>query len=87
MCTAILAVLVIFVVLVLAGFLIHALWLASTYQSMRDSVFSFRAPEAHQHRLWIIWLSDLLYAIIFVRVYLRGREDKLGQIKGCGTVF
>jgi len=77
----ILAVLAVFVGLVVAGFLIHVTWLGSTYQAMRDNGFSFRTPDALQHRLWLIWLSDLLYAILFVWVYVRGREDTpwLGQ--------
>ena len=72
----ILAVVVVFVLLVVAGFLIHGLWLGSTYQAMRNDGFSFRTPDALRHRLWLIWLGDLLYAILFVWVYLRGREDK-----------
>src|ERR1700746_1237364 len=76
------AVIVVFLGLVIGGFLIHALWLQSTYQLMRDSGFSFRTPEALQHRLWIIWLSDLLYAILFVWVYVRGREDKPWPAQG-----
>src|SRR4029077_18046643 len=71
----ILAVVLVFVTLVVAGFLIHVTWLGSTYQSMRGDGFSFRTPDALQHRLWLIWLSDLLYAILFVWVYVRGRED------------
>src|SRR5216684_694414 len=71
----ILAVASVFMVLVVAGFLIHALWLGPTYQAMRESGFSFRAPDALQHRLWLIWLGDLLYAILFVWVYVRGREE------------
>src|SRR6266478_3071578 len=77
----ILAVVVVFVTLVVAGFLIHVTWLGSTYQALRDGGFSFRAPDALRHRLWLIWLSDLLYAILFVWVYVRGREHTpwLGQ--------
>jgi hypothetical protein len=77
----IVAVLVVFVTLVVAGFLIHAMWLGSTYQAMRDDGFSFRTPDAIQHRMWLIWISDLLYAILFVWVYVRGRETTpwLGQ--------
>jgi hypothetical protein len=70
------AVVVVFLGLVIGGFLIHALWLQSTYQMMRDSGFSFRTPEALQHRLVVIWISDLVYAILFVWVYVRGREPK-----------
>jgi hypothetical protein len=43
---------------------------------MRDDGFSFRAPDALQHRLWLIWFGDLLYAILFVWVYNLGREEK-----------
>ena len=71
----ILAVVLVFVTLVVAGFLIHVVWLGSTYQEMRGDGFSFRTPDALQHRLWLIWLSDLLYAILFVWVYVRGREE------------
>ena len=71
----ILAVVLVFVVLVVAGFLIHAVWLGSTYQALRDAGFSFRSPDAFQRRIWLIWLSDLLYAILFVWVYVRGREE------------
>jgi len=35
------------VVFVVAGALIHRVWLGSTYQAMRDSGFSFRTPESH----------------------------------------
>jgi uncharacterized BrkB/YihY/UPF0761 family membrane protein len=77
----VLAVAVVFVTLVVAGFLIHATWLGSTYQAMRDDGFSFRTPDAIRHRLWLVWLSDLLYGVLFVWVYNRGREAKpwLGQ--------
>ena len=72
----ILAMALVFVTLVLAGFLIHAIWLGPTYQALREGGFSFRAPDALQHRLWLIWFGDLLYAILFVWVYNRGREEK-----------
>jgi hypothetical protein len=72
----ILAVVVVFVALVVAGALIHGVWLGSTYEAMRNDGFSFRTPDALRHRLWLIWLGDLLYAVLFVWVYLRGREDR-----------
>jgi len=77
----VLAVAVVFATLVVAGVLIHVMWLGSTYQGMRDDGFSFRTPDAIRYRLWLIWLSDLLYAILFVWVYNSGREAKpwLGQ--------
>src|SRR6266852_4432548 len=77
----VLAVDVVFATLIVAGVLIHVMWLGSTYQGMRDDGFSFRTPDAIRYRLWLIWLSDLLYAILFVWVYNSGREAKpwLGQ--------
>jgi len=72
----ILAVAIVFVALGVAGFLIHGIWLGPTYQAMRDDGFSFRVPDALRHRLWLIWVGDLLYAILFVWVYNRCREDK-----------
>jgi hypothetical protein len=72
----ILAVAIVFVALVAAGFLIHAIWLGPIYQALREGGFSYRAPDALQHRLGLIWFGDLLYAIFFVWVYNRGCEEK-----------
>ena len=65
-----------FVILFVAGFLVHGVWLRDTYRSMTEQGFSFRPPEAMQHRLWMIWVSDLLYSILFAWVYVRGREAR-----------
>ena len=66
----------VFVILFVAGFLLHGVWLGATYREMRDSGFSFRPKEAMRHRLWLIWVSDALYSILFVWVYAKGREEK-----------
>jgi hypothetical protein len=66
----------VFVILFVAGFLLHGVWLGATYREMRDSGFSFRPEEAMGHRLWLIWVSDALYSILFVWVYANGREEK-----------
>lgn len=70
-----------FVILFAAGFLVHGIWLGDTYRSMREQGFSFRPEEALQRKVWIVWVSDLLYSILFVWVYARGMERKswLGQ--------
>ncbi len=36
---------IVFAMLVVAGFLIHVMWLGSTYQGVRDDRFSFRTPD------------------------------------------
>jgi hypothetical protein len=65
-----------FVILFVAGYLVHGVWLANTYRAMAENGFSFRSQEALQHRLWIVWVSDLLYSVLFAWVYARGREVK-----------
>ena len=70
-----------FVILFVAGFLVHGVWLGSTYQQMRDGGFSFRPENVMRQKLWIILMSDCLYSILFVWVYAKGREQKswIGQ--------
>jgi hypothetical protein len=65
-----------FLILFVAGFLVHAVWLGSTYRAMTSGGFSFRTQNAIQHKFWIVWLSDLLYSILFAWVYARGVEPK-----------
>jgi hypothetical protein len=71
-----------FVILFVAGFLIHDVWLGSTYGEMRASGFSFRPEGAMQQRLWLIWVSDLLYSILFAWVYAKGVEAKPWAAQG-----
>lgn len=75
------AIVVAFVIVFVAGFLVHVVWLGNTYRQMRDAGFSFRPEDTMRHKLWGIWLSDALYSILFVWVYAKGREEKpwIGQ--------
>jgi hypothetical protein len=65
-----------FLILFVAGYLVHAVWLAGTYRAMIAGGFSFRPQESMQRKLWIIWVSDFLYAMLFAWVYARGLEPK-----------
>ncbi len=65
-----------FVILFAAGFLVHSVWLGNTYRQMRDAGFSFRPEEVMRHKLGFVWVSDLLYAILFAWVYAKGAEQK-----------
>ncbi len=65
-----------FLILVVAGFLIHSVWLGPTYRAMRVAGMSFRAEDVMMHKVWIILLSDLVYAVLFVWIYARGMENK-----------
>ena len=65
-----------FVILFVAGFVVHGVLLGNTYRQMRDAGFSFRPEDAMRHRVWWIWVSDALYSMLFVWVYARGKEAK-----------
>lgn len=77
-----LATVVIFLVLFVAGYLIHETWLGPTYRAMRADGFSFRPLDSMFRKFWILVLSDFLYAALFVWIYVRGREDKPWVIQG-----
>jgi hypothetical protein len=70
------AILVSFIILLVSGFLIHGIWLAKTYQEMRAAGMTFRPEADMMHKMWVIWVSDLIYAFLFVFVYARGAENK-----------
>jgi len=70
------AVVVAFIILFIAGFMVHNVWLGATYRQMREAGFSFREEDAIRHRLLGVWVSDALYSILFVLVYAKGREEK-----------
>jgi hypothetical protein len=72
----VLAIVVTYIIMWVAGFLIHAVWLGPTYESLRSHGVSFRPQQAFAHKLWLIWAGDLLYTIMFVWIYTRGVEDK-----------
>ncbi len=72
----IVATVVTFLILLVAGFLIHGVWLANTYRLLHEQGTSFRTEEALKHKIWIVWISDLLYSMLFVWIYMRGAENK-----------
>jgi hypothetical protein len=72
----VLAIVVTYIIMWLAGFLIHAVWLGPTYEALRNQGVSFRPQQAFMHKIWLIWAGDLLYTILFVWIYTRGREAK-----------
>ncbi len=67
-----------FVLLVAGRYLIHSVLLASTY---RESDGLWRAEPDMMHRLWIMHVANLLFAVAAVLIYNRGIEPKpwLGQ--------
>lgn len=73
------SVLVIFVLLMVFGFVVHAQLLSADYQKITPTIM--RGPEDGARHMGYLILAQLIFAIAFVRIYLRGREDKpwLGQ--------
>ena len=71
-----------FVILFVAGFLVHGMWLGTTYRQMRDAGFSFRPEDTMRLKLWGVWVSDALYSILFVWIYAKGRDEKPWMAQG-----
>jgi hypothetical protein len=62
-----------FVVYAASGYLIHEVLLKSAYI---DSANVWRPDDAIQHRMWIMLLSEFIFALGAVIVHVRGVEKK-----------
>ncbi|HUK30489.1 MAG TPA: hypothetical protein VLV89_05195 [Candidatus Acidoferrum sp.] len=62
-----------FVVYAGTGYLIHEVLLKSAYTATADL---WRPEDAMQHKLWIMLLSEFIFAVGAVLVYQRGLEKK-----------
>ena len=61
-----------------ADYLIHGVWLSALYQQSPES---WRPQDQFQNKMWIMPLGDLLFVAMFAYLYTRGVENKpwLGQ--------
>jgi hypothetical protein len=59
--------------LMATGYLINSVWLMKDYMLTPDS---WRPQAVMQHKFWIVWAAELLFTVMFVRVYSRGLEKK-----------
>ncbi|HEY7751559.1 MAG TPA: hypothetical protein VH917_04650 [Ignavibacteriaceae bacterium] len=66
---------VIFVVLEITSFIIHGAILSSTYQSEGIKEI-FRGMEEMESKMWIMWLTDLIWAFFFTFIFVKGYENK-----------
>jgi magnesium-transporting ATPase (P-type) len=75
-----LAFLVVFVLLEGTGYIIHTAILGSTY---RDEIISqaFRPEAEMMAKMWIVWLTDLIWSFFFVFLFVKGYENK-GLMEG-----
>jgi hypothetical protein len=62
-----------YAVLLGLGYLIHGIWLAPIYQEYASV---WRLEEIRLHKMWILWLGELVFAVMFVWIYSRGVEEK-----------
>lgn len=75
-----LTLLVVFIVLEALGFLIHSVLLASQYES-EELKTVFRTMEEMDARMWVMWVTDLIWCFFFVFFFAKGYENK-GIIEG-----
>jgi hypothetical protein len=66
---------VVFVLLMLTGYIIHGAILASNYQM--DEVKAAFRPEAEMNsNMWLIWITDLIWAFFFTFFFVKGYEGR-----------
>jgi hypothetical protein len=63
----------VFVVWMLGSFLVHGLWLTSTYETLTNMV---RPMEEQESLFHFMLIAHVLMAAAFVWIYQRGNEDK-----------
>lgn len=71
----ILAFIIVFVLLEVTGFLIHGVLLSSTYMS-EGIKEAFRTEEEMMGKMWIMYLTDLIWSFFFVFFFVKGYENK-----------
>lgn len=66
---------VVFVLLEITNYLIHGVILSSTYAEEGVKQV-FRSMEEMQSKMWIIWLTDLIWSFFFTFIFVKGHENK-----------
>jgi len=81
------AFIVVFVVLQVLSFVIHRIILDSDYKAITDV---FRPQADMESKMWISWVTGLIFAFFFVYVFAKGYENKgimegirYGLVIGC----
>lgn len=71
----IIAVLAVFVLLEVTGYLIHSVLLASTYMEEAISK-AFRPMAEMQAKMWRMWIADFVFSFFFVFIFIKGYQNK-----------
>jgi len=76
----IIAVLAVFILLEVTGYLIHSVILASTY--MQETISkAFRPMAEMETMMWRMWIADLVFSFFFVFIFTKGYQNK-GWMEG-----
>jgi len=62
---------VIYVVLHAIGYLVHMVLLSGTYMALA----TLWRPDMMSY-MWVMWLASLVYAFLFVYIFIKGYENK-----------
>lgn len=74
-----LSVVVVFVVAMAIGWVVHGLLLAQDYTKLSGL---FRQPQEQTSLFWYIVLAHVLFAVAFVWIYVKGKEDRPFLMQG-----
>jgi hypothetical protein len=66
---------VIFILLEITGYIVHVVILGSSYAADEIKVI-FKSQEAMESSMWIVWLTDLVWAFFFTFIFVKGYENK-----------
>ena len=69
------AFIVVFIVLEIIGYLVHGVMLAATYESEGIKEV-FRSMEEMDSKMWIMWVTDLIWVYFFIFFFVKGYENK-----------
>ena len=69
------AFIVVFVVFEATNYLIHGVILSSTYESEGIKKV-FRTAEEMDAKMWIMWVTDIIWAFFFTFIFVKGYENK-----------
>ena len=66
---------VVFIVLEVTNYLVHGVILDATYNS-EGLKEVFRSQEEMQSNMWIMWITDIIWAFFFTFIFVKGYENK-----------
>lgn len=69
------AVVVVFILIEVTSYIIHVAILGPTYES-EDIKGIFRTMEDMQAKMWIMWVTDIIWAFFFTFIFVKGYENK-----------